>query len=479
MLPQPVLSIRFFRNLFLSVHSYLPTLLIIPFLVSCSTPRKLPAKLSDALPPLPESRIGIPVKIYAKPFLDKAETLVPPEFTSAQWPDYILSGCDFRYKYRFVRSQLRFSCTGSRVQISVTGSYQVAGSKSICVVGRQVSPWISGSCGFNNEPLRRVNITIGSTLRFLPDYTVRSQSAIETIQPVDKCSVTLLNTDITSLVMNTVRAAMQEFAASLDHDIARLSIAPVIRKVETGIGKQIVLGQYGFLTIRPVSLQMGKINYAGDTVYLNAGFSCYPELSSDGAGRLPRVQLPPLTNKEMPEGVSLYANASYAYPFVSRLLTQAARQQVFTLRGEQVRVDSIAVRALGNHQVELRAAFSGSRSGVLYLTGTPVLDPVGQTISVPDLSFSLHSKSVVLNAGKTFFNKRILRALRRQAVISIPTLYQQYKPALDQALRYRFSPNIFSTGTTTGVSLTGFVALPDRMLLQASLQAHAALTVGL
>ena len=451
-------------------------IVFLPWLLSCSNTRKLHPGSADSLPALPESVINIPVKIYAKPFSDKAETLTPRQFTSEQWPAYRQSGCDFRYKYRFVRSALKFSCINNQVTISLTGNYQVAGSKSACIAGKQVTPWINGSCGFNNEALRRVEISLTSALRFSPDYTLKSRSVVDKVNAVDKCSVTFLNTDITAMVMNTVHSSMDAFAATLDHDIAALNISSLVRKVETGIGQKIALHDYGYLSIHPSSVKIGKISYAADTLYLTAGFNCYPSLTSDGTGKSVKTSLPPLMNADLSGGFMVYANADYDYPFISRLLTKAARQHTFEIRGEKILIDSIEVRGLENNTIELKATFSGSRKGTLYLTGTPTLDLNSQVISVPNLAFSLDARSFVLNAGKTFFNKRILRAIRNQAVLHITTLYQQNKLQLDKALTHRFTGNIFSSGNTDQLSLIGLVIQKDRVLFQVYVKGKVAVT---
>ena len=86
---------------------------------------------NDSLPPLPISEIDIPIKIYTRPLLSKAETMVPKEFTSDKWPDYTQSSCDFRYKYRFVRSGLTFSLANNQAAIGFGGNYQIAGSRCL------------------------------------------------------------------------------------------------------------------------------------------------------------------------------------------------------------------------------------------------------------------------------------------------------------------------------------------------------------
>lgn len=435
--------------------------------------------MADSLPSLPESVINVPIRIGVKPLLDKAETLAPLEFTSEQWPGYTQQGCDFRYKYRFVRSALHFTCVDSRVSISLTGSYQVAGSRSACILGKQVAPWLSGSCGFGGEPLRRANITLVSTLRFLPNYTLRSRSTVETVQPVDKCAVGFLNTDITGLVMNTVRSSMTAFTSSLDRDIARLNPSSLIRSIETGLTKKISLGNYGHLAVQPGSVKIGKISYATDTLSFTAGFSCRLVLSAAITQAATRVRLPPLTSTELNNGMALYVNATYGYPFVGQLLTRSVQQKIFSIRKERISIDSIEVKGSENGTVELKALFSGSKRGILYLTGKPVLDTSRQLITVPDLRFSLRSKSFVLNAGKSFFNKKILRTIRQQATIDINKVYQQNKPLLDKAMTHQYSPTVSSTGNTEQLAIRGMVLKKDEILLQVFLKGNGGVVVVL
>src|SRR5580765_5698368 len=130
-------------------------------LVSCGSSKKAGVQKSisqDTLPALPLSEIDIPIKVYMPPLIQRMELMVPKEFTSDKWPDYTQSSCDFRYKYKFIRTPIRLAISNNQASIAFGGNYQIAGSRSVCAFGQPVAPWISGSCGFGNEPLRKVNI---------------------------------------------------------------------------------------------------------------------------------------------------------------------------------------------------------------------------------------------------------------------------------------------------------------------------------
>lgn len=150
-------------------------------LCSCVANKKAAPSTTSArtLPPLPASQINIPVKVYMKPLLSKMDLMTAKEFTSDKWPDYFQPSCDFRYKYRFVRSPFTFNCVNNKVQIGFRGAYQIAGGKTVCAFDKQVSPWVSGSCGFGNEPMRKVDINISSLLELSPQYQLRTYTRVD------------------------------------------------------------------------------------------------------------------------------------------------------------------------------------------------------------------------------------------------------------------------------------------------------------
>src|ERR1700733_8518304 len=121
----------------LSLASSLAAVLIL-CLASCSPSKKgfyaaapLPFPLPDSLPALPASEINLPLKICVRPLLARADSMMPKEFTSYGWPAYQQPSCDFRYKYRFLRSAFVLDCSNNKLNLQLTCSYQVAGSRCI------------------------------------------------------------------------------------------------------------------------------------------------------------------------------------------------------------------------------------------------------------------------------------------------------------------------------------------------------------
>ncbi|MEO6916492.1 MAG: DUF4403 family protein [Chitinophagaceae bacterium] len=454
-------------------------LLVLVVFAGCNTAFKarsslLPGHLSE----LEESIIYIPVKIYAKPFLEKAEAMAPVSFTSGGWPAFESAACDFQYKYRFLRSSLSFACTNNKVQVTMLGNYQISGSKCVCAFGKQVSPWISGSCGFAPETMRRIQITIGSELSFEPNGRIVSHSALQRINPLDKCTVTLMNTDITPLISDSIRSSVNAFSSFLDRAVGDLKYNDLIQKIATLTGKKISLAGYGSLKLNTSAIHVGKINLLGDTIYFTAGFRCFPEISSDSINHQSTRFLPPITETNEKEGFRIQANASYEYFFLDSMLSKFARQNPFDLDGKQVRISQVNIRGLDNNRIQLKLQFTGSFKGILYLTGTPKLDEKMQQISVPDLDYSLKSADLVLTMGKTLYNKKIITTLRSKAVLNLNDLFQKNKPGLDSMMSRTISAYVSSEGAIQGIRARGMVVNKDNLLLQLSAQGNLSLSVS-
>lgn len=456
-------------------------MLLVLLVTGCSTSKKtsvpVPEPIVKTLPPLTESVIHIPVKVVIKPFLQQAEQLAPKEITSDGWPAYMPSGCDFRYKYRFLRSGFQFSCLNNRITMTMNGRYQIAGSKTVCVLGQSVSPWINGSCGFGNEAMRRVNIQLISDLKFTTDYRLQTSTRVEKVQAIDKCVVTVFNNDVTQQVMDSIAASVNFYGKEIDQNLRNLRFDEVLNPIAERAGKKIPLSTYGYMKLNANSVKLGAINLAGDTLRFVAGISCFPEISSDSINVATTKHLPPLSGVVNGDGFTLTTNAVYDYLTIDTLLTRTLRNREFDVKGEKIRISSVEVSGLDQYKVRFKINFTGTKKGTLFLTGTPELDLVSQQLQVPDLEYDLNSSSLVLVVGKTFFNRQILEGLRQQAKINVRDLYLKNKSKIDAQFNRLIMDGIFMKGTTDELRLTGLVINKDNVQVQAQVKGMASLVI--
>ena len=447
---------------------------------SCSSSKQLsvPATtihLPDTLPSLPDSRIDLPLKVAGRPLLAFADSMVPREFTSDGWPNYLQTSCDFRYKYRFVRSGFTLTCNDNTLHVQMRASYQVAGGRCFCTLGKPVSPWISGNCGFGAEPMRRVDIGLSSRFSFLPDFSVRTATQIDQLKALDKCTVSLMSTDITQQILDSIHSSINTFCTTLDQTVAGMNFSGFLHQATAKSWQKTPIGPYGYFAIRPEEIRLGALNYTKDTFNITIGLTCRPELSSDSSSGPAPAILPSLRTNNQRNGIFLYLRAVYDYAFISKALNDSVRNKSFLFKGRNVIVRDVAVKGIGHHQVEIRIDFAGDRKGRIYLRGTPVLDTAKQTLSVPDISYSLESKDMALKMARSLLHNKIKRSLRGSSYLDLATLVKSNMPALDAQWNRQLAPNLFTTGHTKELKVIGM--LPGDKSIEVQLYVSANLSV--
>jgi hypothetical protein len=449
---------------------------IVVLLSACSSSKKTAAvaqpTLQDSLPALPVSEIDIPIKIYTRTMLAKAEAMVPKEFTSDKWPDFTQSSCDFRYKYRFVRTGLNVALVNNQATIGFGGNYQIAGSKTICAFDKPVAPWVSGTCGFGNEPMRKVNISLSSNISFLPAYKVHTATRLSQLTAADKCQVSLFNTDVTPEVLDSIRASIAAFTHTFDSSVAMLDFSNVLKMVSEKSSRKIMLSKYGFLQVKPLSVRVSPMNLLKDTLMFTAGVAGYAELTSDSTD-LPTIRnFPVLQTAAGRDGVSIYANTHYDYAFLSKIITDTIKDKAFDIEGRTFVIKNIEIRGTDKRQLEIRVDFAGSKRGRFILYGTPVLDLAKQTISIPDINYGIETRDIVLNVGEKLFRNRIIKSLKEQAFVDLPALIAKSKPQLEGQLNRKVNANFTTRGKLHDVKITGLVPGRDVLHLQTYIRAN-------
>ena len=450
---------------------------IIISICSCGSSKKASSARTAprTLPSLPVSQINIPVKVYMKPLLAMMDSMTATEFTSDFWPSYFQPSCDFRYKYRFMRSPFVFTCINNKVNIGFQGSYQIAGSKTVCAFDKQVSPWVSGSCGFGSEPMRKVDINISSVLELLPRYHVRTTTRIDKLHARDKCVVSLLQTDMTKEVMDSIRASIETYTTSFDQFVQSINNNALLQQWRTNGNRVFPVSKYGYLNLNPSMLRVGRFNYNKDTLTFSVGFQGAPRFSSDSVSIVTQRYLPSFNSTESAPGIATYLDAMYDYGFLSKLLNDSLRNKPFEVDGRTFLIKDINLAGTEGNKLLIDVSFDGNRRGMLHLSGTPLLDTAKQVLTMPDISFSLDSRDMLINIAKGLFRKKIMKKLKDQSVLDIGELIKNNKGVIEARLNQQLTDWLSTKGDFQELKLVGL--LPHKTAIQIQLFIKGNITV--
>lgn len=449
-----------------------PVVALLICITACNSSKKVTIQPttetpSRLLPALPSSIINIPFKIYMKPLLAMMDSGTAKEFTNDKWPNYTQSGCDFRYKFRFLRSPFSFSCINNKVTIGFRGNYQIAGGKTVCTFDKQISPWVSGSCGFGSEPLRRVDLNISSTLTLLPNHQVLTATKLDKLNALDKCEVTLMQTDLTGEIMDSIRSSIETYCGSFDKFVQTLNNNEILRQWRSGGSRVMPISTYGFLNLNPSMLRVSKFNVFRDTLYFSVGYTGQPKFSSDSQRLVTQAALPPISNSNYTMGINTHLDAVYQYSFFNKLMNDSLRNKPFEVEGRTFVIKDVNISGTNEGKIQVDVAFTGNRKGVLHLTGTPILDVEKQVLSMPDVTFAVDTKDMMVNIAKALFRKKIMKQLANQSVLDIAALIEKNKPAIEARLNQSVTPWMSTSGTFQQFRLVGLLPQKDYIQVQA------------
>jgi hypothetical protein len=174
--------------------------------------------------------------------------------------------------------------------------------------------------------------------------------------------------------------------------------------------------------------------------------------------------------------VFLYLQAAYDYSFITRLLEDNVNNKSFLFKGRTVVIQDVAIKGIGNHQVEIKIDFAGDRKGRIYLRGTPLLDTARQTLTVPDISYSLESKDLVLKMARSLLRNKIRRSLRGNSYLDLSALLKTNQPGLDGQLNRPWSANLRASGAIRQLRWIGLLAGDKTIKAQLLVQANLSVT---
>jgi hypothetical protein len=116
----------------------------------------------------------------------------------------------------------------------------------------------------------------------------------------------------------------------------------------------------------------------------------------------------------------------------------------------------------------VRVEFSGTNSGVVYLIGKPVYDPVNKVIFIADIDFDIKSKNVLLGSADWLFDKKITREIGRYARFELGAYIDTAKNSMGQQLNREWMPGIRSEGNITNVTLTGIYPMQNHLVIRSN-----------
>lgn len=281
---------------------------------------------------------------------------------------------------------------------------------------------------------------------------------------------------MTEEVMDSIRASIETYTTSFDQFVQALNNNALLQHWRSNGNRVFPVSNYGYLNLNPSMLRVGKFNYQKDTLTFSVGFQGIPQFSSDSISIVSQKYLPAFNNSESVPGVSTYLNAVYEYRFLSKLLNDSLRNKPFEVDGRTFVIKNINLTGTDNNKFLIDVSFDGNKKGILHLSGTPLLDTAKQVLTMPDISFSVDSRDMLINIAKGLFRKKIMRKLKDQSVFDIAELIKNNKAIIEGRLNQQLSDWLFTKGNLQELKLVGLLPLRNAIQIQLFIRGNITVT---
>ena len=431
---------------------------------------------------LPESNIDIPIQINLRAVYAMAEKNVDTIFTSPNYPDgWVQSDCATRYKYSFRRSPLKMNMNGTTLNLGFTGYYRIIGSTRVCVGNTVVSPWTPPCrCGFD-EPERKVQVSFTSSFSLQPNHILLTRIQRNEPKAMDKCEVCFWGQDVTTSVMNGLKAELDLSKKAMEDSFGKFNLRPYLQRAWNMLSEEYYFPGVGYFSLHPKRLRMNQINARNDLLNINIGLTATPRVSFEKTETVPSP-VPDLGTVATPGGFNVYLEAALQYDSLSKVLTGMLAGKKFDLNdglfAKHIIINETMVTGDENGDLRIRVNFTGSFNGTVFFTGKPYYNEERKAIEVRDLDYDLQTKNLFLKTAKWLFNKRIVGEMKKYTSFELESYYQQASGSLDEWLNREWMPGIQGKGKVEELKLTTVQALPQHLLIRSNCKGKLAVLVS-
>lgn len=423
------------------------------FLQACrSIQPELPAVTKVKAPQGQKERneLVIPLQVNLNAYLNQAKSQVPENYSG----NY--QTCEgTSYDLYFEQTGVKMNTFGNTLETQIEGKYRIKlnyclkcsdlfTASPICV-----TPRIPFSCGVG-EAMPKLRITLRTTINVGSDYHLETKTGINTLNSITPCEVTVFRYDISETLMAEMNKALKREMMQLDKNLGKISFESSFRDLWTGIQQPIAIPGIGYLHFTPTSLKITNPVLKQNILYttLVIGNTSYVN------GQLQTEQnriLPGLENIPVPphDTFELHTDLNLNYDSIGQLIQQEIVGKRIDLKKKYIQIDSVRISCLDNQRLLIGMRFSGSKKGVIYLTGKPVIDGNEQTFHFQELDFDIQTKNVLLKSAGWLFNDRILNELNKASTIQLTPLLDQLKTQITRQLHFKVGDF-----TVTGKSYT-------------------------
>ena len=444
--------------------------------IDAPPPAVVTGVVMESLPPVPPSRLELPVTYDLAPALAWLETEVPRNIGSMD--KQIRVNDRTKIAFAITREPFQVSFAPRTITISSVLHYEGRGWYNPPVL-----PEMSGSCG-TGDVRPRARLTLRVTGQIDSTWTLRTKSTVEAVPLTDterdQCEVTAAHIDVTTKVLGAAAGALQKELTKVDRKLRKYPLRAEVEGVWATMQSPLRLTDSLWLLINPVSLRFLPFTTLRDTLHWQAGLEANPRIVG---GAKPAAStnplLPPDRSDPPPPELLILSEGRLPYDVAEEILSKATSKTKIRVGRRTIAIRHLKPMPLGDGRVSVALTVSGAANGVLYAVGHPQIDSLG-ILTMPDLELDAGTTDALTGALAWLASSdRITQALRDAIRVNLAPTIEKARVLAEKNLNRELAPGLVLTTTLTSAQPAGVWAAPDALVARVIVKGQGAIAINL
>ena len=159
-------------------------------------------------------------------------------------------------------------------------------------------------------------------------------------------------------------------------------------------------------------------------------------------------------------------DASLPFKELGKIVSQKIGDTTFEVKGRTFHIDDVTFVPASDNKMGIKIKFSGNKKGIIYLTGTPTLDTVKNELSMPDISFDMKTRNLLINAASWLLDGKIETSLRKQTIFPLKPILQSTQLEVNKALNRTLDNGVKLIGNMGSLHIQSIYTQSDNLMVR-------------
>lgn len=294
----------------------------------------------------------------------------------------------------------------------------------------------------NQTPVKaEVNIHLSTTIHFDSNWDLISESRIDKIDWIQtpKLDLAIVKVNLKGAIESVLKKKESEITAKADATIKQLlNMKKVVADIWRDIQKPIRINKKGvdvWLKFHGVDLSGRMEETDPDMISLLFELKAFTGIYYGGDSIPASNAVVPKFQRIDDAKDSLYVNVHSLIDFkmLNEFLNRELADKQVSAKGYSTKIKKVRVYGTPTG-IAVELVVKGDVSGTLYVTGTPTIDSVTNSLSLRDFNFDLNSESTLLNSADWLLHSTVLDMLADKLKIDLNPLAAQLPSIIFNAI---------------------------------------------